>query len=312
MTAVEGDAFCSNCEAALAGQYCSACGQKRFVESDRRLGHLLRQFAGSITDLDGRVWRTLRALLFQPGLLSREYMEGRRARWMTPASLFLAISVVYFLAPLRGGDFTLEFNQQAAPEIRAQALGPDESLTENQQRATGQWYSQQTARWIEQRVARRDAATRAVSNGAAGYTMRDYRIAYDAKADDVSKALVMLPVPLAALVLMLLFWRQHHYYAEHFVVTLHFLAFWILALEFVYQAGNLINRMPPEWQPSVMVYDWFVRMLLSVYAIVALRRAYAVGWLKALVSAAALLAALVIVNLYVYRAVQFVVTFALT
>jgi hypothetical protein len=51
---------CSNCGATLTGEFCQDCGQKRFVESDRRFGHLLHQFLTSATDLDGRVWRTVR------------------------------------------------------------------------------------------------------------------------------------------------------------------------------------------------------------------------------------------------------------
>jgi type III secretory pathway component EscR len=57
---------------------------------------------------------------------------------------------------------------------------------------------------------------------------------------------------------------------------------------------------------------WIMRILLPAYAVLALRRAYAVGWLKAFVAAAALVAAILVVNLYLYRAIQFMVTFALT
>jgi hypothetical protein len=227
-------AVCRNCGAILVGEFCHACAQKRFVESDRRFGHLLHQFIAGATDLDGRFWRTMRALLFQPGLLSREYFEGRRARWLSPVSLFLAVSVVYFLAPIRGGDLTQEFNQQVPLEIRAQALGPDEVLSEAHSAASGQWYSQYAARWIERRVSERDAAARGASNGgpsrtsmasgtpellagAAGYSFRDYRVAYDAKANDVNKALVVLHAPVAALALLLMFARQRRYYTEHFV-----------------------------------------------------------------------------------------------
>src|SRR4051794_12041726 len=96
----DAEAVCSNCSTALVGPFCHACGQKRFAESDRRFGHLLHQFVASATDLDGRVWRTVRALLFRPGLLAREYFEGRRARWLSPVSLFVTVSVVYFVAPL--------------------------------------------------------------------------------------------------------------------------------------------------------------------------------------------------------------------
>ena len=229
---------CTNCGTTLTGEFCHACGQIRFVESDRRFGHLLQQFVASATDLDGRFWSTFRALAFQPGLLSREYFEGRRARWISPVSLFLAVSVVYFVAPSLGGVLTLQFNQQVSGHVRQLALGPDETVTEQQAASTGQYYSPLTARWIEQRVRQRDEAARSASAGASGYSYRDYRLAYDAKANDVSKALVILHVPIAALALLLMFAGQRRYYAEHFVFALHYLSFWMLSLQVVLQHGR--------------------------------------------------------------------------
>lgn len=303
---------CSNCGAGLVGQFCHTCGQKRFVESDRRLGHLLHQFVASATDLDGRVWRTVRALLFRPGLLSREYFEGRRARWISPVSLFLAVSVLYFLAPLHGGDLTLQFIQQVPGEIRALSKRPDETLTAAQLAGEGQAHSRFTTAWIEQRVRDRDAVARQASNGARGYTYQDLRAAYDAKADDVSKALVILHVPFAALALMILFWRQNRYFAEHFVFALHFFAFAILTLEVVSQVRAFaMFAVPQPWTPSEAVYDWTMRFLVPLYAVLAVHRAYGVGWVGSLISAAAMLATVLAVNLYFYRAVQFAVTFLL-
>ena len=78
---------CTNCSAPVDGRYCASCGQKCFESSDRRFGHLLSEFAHGLTDLDGRVWRSLLALLFRPGLLSLDYNEGRRARWLSPVTL---------------------------------------------------------------------------------------------------------------------------------------------------------------------------------------------------------------------------------
>lgn len=303
---------CSNCGTTLVGEFCHACGQKRFVERDRRFGHVLHQFVASATDLDGRLWRSVRALLFQPGLLSREYFEGRRARWMSPVSLFLAVSVVYFVAPIRGGDLTLQFNQQVSAEVRTLALGPDEALTDNQRTESGQAHTPWTSPWVVQRVQERDAAARAASHGTNGYGYRDYRIAYDAKADDVSKALVILHVPIAALVLMLLFGGRQRYFAEHFVFALHYFAFWMVALELVSQVAHAAHWLPAALQPTGAVYDWFMRTLLPLYAVLALHRAYDVGWMRAVASAAVLIACIVLFNLYVYHAIQFAVTFALT
>ena len=320
---------CSNCGTTLIGDFCQTCGQKRFVESDRRFGHLLHQFVASATDLDGRFWRTIRALALQPGLLSREYFDGRRASWISPVSLFLAVSVVYFIAPSLGGDLTLQFNQQVSGRIRQLASGPDETLSAQQLASTGQFYSPLAERWIGERVRQRDEAAHAapagglsrpsmpsgaleLPPGAIGYSYRDYRLAYDAKANDVSKALVILHVPIAALALLLMFAGQRRYYAEHFVFALHYLSFWMLSLQVVLQLSNLLNLLPGALHPPDAAYDWLMRTLLPAYAVLAVRRAYSTGWTKAFLAAFGLVAAIVLFNLYVYHAVQFVVTFALT
>ena len=304
---------CTNCNTVLTGEFCHICGQRRFVESDRKLGHLLQLFVGSVTDLDGRVWRTVRALLFHPGLLSHEYFEGRRARWISPVSLFLAISVVYFLAPFHGGDLTAQFNQQVSGRVRALASAPAEKLNADQLAATGPAHTRFTEPLVDARVHARDEAARKASNGASGYSYHDFRVAYDAHADDVSKSLVILHAPFVALALMLLFVRQHRYFAEHFVVALHFFSFAMVALEFVLQVRGLLHLLlpatgyPPDW-----VYDWIMRTVLPLYAILSLRRAYDVGWAYAFAAGFAMLAVVAAVNLYFYRAVQFLVTFALS
>jgi hypothetical protein len=304
---------CVNCGAPLTGNYCSSCGQKRFVESDRRFGHLIHQLLASATDLDGRIWRSLHALLLQPGLLSREYIEGRRGRWISPISLFLAVSVVYFIAPLHGGDLTSQFSQQVTGRVRDLARAPDETLSASQIASTGQFHSPWTSAWIDARVHDRDTAMRLATRNASGYTYRDYRIAYDAKADDVSKTLIILHLPLVALVLMVIFVRQRRYFAEHFVVALHYLTFAMLTIQIIVQTSNVIDWLLPNDTPIPDdVLNWTVRVVLVTYAVLALRRVYAIGWVASVAASAVMIAALVYVNIYLYRALQFAVTFAIT
>jgi len=304
---------CTNCGAELIGEFCHACGQKRFVQSDRSFRHLLHQFMSSATDLDGRIWRTVRALLFHPGLLSREYFEGRRARWISPVSLFLAVSVLYFVAPFHGGDLSPQFNHQVSLRLRMLALGPGDVLTERLRSDFEPMHTPFTEHLVDERVRARDAAARKASNGANGYSYRDYRLAYDARADDVSKALVILHMPFAALALMLVFLRQHRYFAEHFVVALHFYAFAMLLLQIVVQMRSLILVvLPPPWGPPEATWDWIMRILLVLYAVIGLRRAYAVGWIGATAAATVMLVTLIETNQIVFRTVQFLITFALS
>ena len=58
----------------------------------------MREATGRYFSLDGRMWRTLAALLFRPGFLTREYFAGRRRRYIRPARLFLVLSLALFAA----------------------------------------------------------------------------------------------------------------------------------------------------------------------------------------------------------------------
>jgi hypothetical protein len=57
---------------------------------------LIREASDVLTSLDSRLWRTLGLLLFRPGTLTRNYLEGRRARYVAPLRLFIAASVIFF------------------------------------------------------------------------------------------------------------------------------------------------------------------------------------------------------------------------
>ena len=58
----------------------------------------MREAGGRYVALDGRLWKTLSALLFRPGFLTREYFAGRRRRYIRPARLFLVASLLMFAA----------------------------------------------------------------------------------------------------------------------------------------------------------------------------------------------------------------------
>jgi hypothetical protein len=81
---------CRNCGASVTGDYCAACGQETRVRLPTARV-FLREATGRYVALDGRLWRTLAALLVRPGFLHREYMVGRRRRYIRPARLFLVL-----------------------------------------------------------------------------------------------------------------------------------------------------------------------------------------------------------------------------
>jgi hypothetical protein len=87
---------CLNCGTALGGQYCGNCGQRSRSRLISIWG-LLQDAFGDLLELDSRIWRTLIPLITRPGKLTRDYLEGRRARYMPPFRTYLVLSIIFFL-----------------------------------------------------------------------------------------------------------------------------------------------------------------------------------------------------------------------
>ncbi len=89
-------ADCLNCGTPLRGQYCGICGQRarnRLIS----LWELISDAFGDLFELDSRLWQTLIPLLRRPGRLTRDYLEGRRARYMPPFRSYLVLSLIFFV-----------------------------------------------------------------------------------------------------------------------------------------------------------------------------------------------------------------------
>jgi hypothetical protein len=107
---------CLNCGEVLRGQHCSHCGQHAQVRVLSLWG-LVKDVIGDLLDADSRVWRTLWPLAFRPGLLTEDFLRGRRARYTPPFRMYLVLSLVFFvLASFEdpGGDIALNIDENEA------------------------------------------------------------------------------------------------------------------------------------------------------------------------------------------------------
>jgi hypothetical protein len=87
---------CLNCNATVLGRYCQTCGQEN-TEPKETFWHMFTHFFYDITHFDGSFFVTLKDLLFKPGFLSREYMLGRRKKYLHPVRMYVFTSAVFFL-----------------------------------------------------------------------------------------------------------------------------------------------------------------------------------------------------------------------
>ena len=78
---------CLNCGSPLIGPYCAACGQKAHIH--RSVRAFLGDFVQGLLNFEGKIWRTLPMLAWRPGEMTRRYIAGERARYISPVALYL-------------------------------------------------------------------------------------------------------------------------------------------------------------------------------------------------------------------------------
>ncbi|UXH78000.1 DUF3667 domain-containing protein [Roseateles amylovorans] len=244
MTHPSNPTACPNCHVALpsTARFCPGCGQETPLHP-ASMREFIHEFVGHYVALEGPLWRSLAALAFLPGRLTREYFLGRRRRYVQPLRLYLSLSFVFFITLHLVGDaeFRINFKQpvtvQHAPCATEGDTGPDVG------RSCG---------WFERKMM--DVGKRLV-------TAKPEEI--QARIDRYSPYALLLMQPAFAALLALVFFRRHLKYAEHFVFALHLHAFWFLAF---------LASLAASWL-AYLIAPWAL-----VYGVAALRRVYGVSW----------------------------------
>ena len=123
---------CLNCGTSLQGEFCHACGQKAHVH--RTLAAFWHDLLHSVMHFDGKLWRTLPLLAWHPGELTRRYIHGERARFVSPMALFLfTVFLMFAVFSIVGLGFeSAEFRNTQA-DINAAIAKEQKDLREHQQ-----------------------------------------------------------------------------------------------------------------------------------------------------------------------------------
>lgn len=121
---------CLNCYHPLdiSDQYCPNCGQ---LNSTKKLAFddFFNEFFAGIFAYDSRLHRTLGALLFKPGKISKDYIEGKRVRYANPYRFYLSASIIFFLVWSIPQDFeNIQSNGTLRPD-QEQVAELDSALT---------------------------------------------------------------------------------------------------------------------------------------------------------------------------------------
>lgn len=103
------ESACLNCATPLIGSHCHACGQAAHVH--KTLGAFFHDLLHGVFHFEGKIWRTLPMLVIRPGKLTREYIDGRRASYVSPIALFLfCVFLLFTTFNTLSGDIGAKMN----------------------------------------------------------------------------------------------------------------------------------------------------------------------------------------------------------
>lgn len=279
---------CRNCGTPAPGKFCPECGQDT-APHPPSVGEFIHEFIGHYVAFEGKLWRTLMLLFFKPGQLTREYLAGRKQRYVLPLRLYLTISLLFFflLAVLPNKSVQVGASEEARKEAkRGREAARQEVLIGNDDKdvsimgvkidAQGKFHCN-LPEWACVRIKPKLERLKATPEE----TMKQ---GFGSFKDKWPYAMFLL-MPIFALLLKLVYLNRGMVYGEHIVFSLHVHAAWFVLV--------LLMVVLPD------TLALFVTLALPVYTVIAMRQVYAGRWWASLLRAAAIAVPYVMATLVV-------------
>jgi hypothetical protein len=308
------DNTCLNCGTLVEERYCSHCGQEN-LDPTESFSHLFQHFFEDVTHYDSKLFITIKDLLFKPGLLTKEYLAGRRASYLHPIRMYVFVSFLYFLTLLSFNhteekveegitkQATYQTKKEIADNLHAMRLthrndtplineiivanGLDTISTLNHFYIINDKLEEYDSIQIKLPESKRTNKLSSWIYQRSKGKLEHYGEATVPQviaktAHNLPKAMFLL-LPLFALLLKLFYNRKKYLYADHAIFSLHFhTAFFLLLL-----VSTIISKI----FPSIDSFNEVIMWLVFIYLVFALRNAYHQSLLKSLLKGALLVSA---------------------
>jgi Protein of unknown function (DUF3667) len=291
-TAPAPPARCKNCNAVLLGRFCVNCSQAADVHVPSTV-ELVHEMLEGLTHSDSRLWRTLSLLWFKPGMLTQEFVAGRRVAYLPPFRLYLILSIALFLIAsfMHPTGQLVQFDDPAAP-----AAASSGSPITGCQDANFILFTHDP-RWDQRFQHACQEAVR--DNGKALWPV---------VVHTAPKAMFIF-LPLIAFLHMLLYWLPRHRYAEHLLFFIHLHAFYF-SVAFLLVGAILATGSSPKMSGVSDFLQTVLGWYAAIYTLFAMRRVFQRSWVGTLFKAVVLffvysiVFALTFVGVIVYAALQ--------
>ncbi len=263
--------ICPNCNYPAVGNYCAQCGQEVHLHKDT-FGALIAHFAGHYLHYDSKFWKTLRALWFSPGLLTKAYWEKKRMRYIPPISLYIFVSFVFFFvgslvpSPSDTGKGRVSINDTVSKGRFKVQIGAGKKDMVGSEKETDDYDAM--TRFFKKRISSRLDPDRIKQKHP---DLEEY---IGEQFTHLAPKVFFFLIPLLALMFKLLFFRRTDIlYADHVIFALHCQTFWF-SLWFL-SAVNVFPQVETILDPILLTGS-------VVYLVFALKNAYQIKTFKAI------------------------------
>jgi Protein of unknown function (DUF3667) len=262
---------CANCGTELQGKFCYKCGEKQ-VDPDRDFSawHFFKETLESLLHLDSKILRTFWCALVKPGMLTAEFIAGRRTPYVKPIPLFFISGLIFYLFfPTSSSFFS----------------NPDDL---NNGYRTGNWAANSFHFDTPSLIAQKAAA---LNMDAEVFVQRVSKEVAASRA----KAYLFVMIPFLGAFFWLLFFRRQPWLVPHLIFAMHWLVFFILFDLFcliILAYGFKLKQIGEE-------YVIFLLIFMLIWSTLAIRRVYGLKiWGAVAAGLVSTMAFLVIFSLY--------------
>lgn len=195
---IQEEQACKNCGHKFKGKFCNKCGEKVITDHDKSVIHFFEEAFHFLTHFEGKFLTTFKTIFTRPGKISDDYCDGIRKPYFKPLSFFMLLVIVYLLFPLLSG-----LNMELKFYFNMLLLGDD----------------------FKQMV---DAKIAASSSN-----LENFSELFHHKSEKVSKLLLIIYIPFAAILLKGFFYRGRNHFFDYLIVATEFCSFYIMFTYFI-------------------------------------------------------------------------------
>jgi Protein of unknown function (DUF3667) len=279
---------CLNCGTRLIGSHCHACGQTAHVH--RTLRSFFHDLVHGVFHFEGKIWRTLPLLAWRPGRLTREYIDGRRASYVSPIALFLFVVFLTF-ALFNSVSNPIEFDLRNPEKAAAAQAEADRNMPPPQAKKTETTAGENPQKLeasfeVSPAEMADNPLLRAFNEARRKAQENPDLLIYKLQSNAYKFSWLLIPISIPFVWLLFPFSRRFHVY-DHTVFVTYSLSFLLLllsaiSLAMIWGAADWVIGFPFFYAPFHMyrqlreAYDltrfaaWWRTWFLALFALLAL------------------------------------------